>query len=126
MKIKGISWLGIGTDAFDETCAFFTQTLDIPVVISNPRGVAMLRLPDGQLLEIFGPGTTGRALTAPPVVAFEVDDVGAAQAELIAKGVEVIGDIGSWNGFEWLYFRGPDDRVYSLKKTPPRGWEAMA
>jgi hypothetical protein len=31
-----------------------------------------------------------------------------------------------WNGFEWLYFRSPDGHLFSVKKTPPPGWEAGA
>jgi hypothetical protein len=87
--------------------------------------VALLHAGDA-VVEIFGPGTRGQALTAPPVVAFEVDDVHAARAELLAKDVELIGDIGSWNGFEWLYFRGPDGHVFAVKKTPPPGWADTA
>lgn len=126
MRVTGISWVGVGTDSFDASLSFFTDILGLTPKIVDPRGVAMLRVGDRQLLELFGPGTGGRALTSPPVLAFEVDDVPAAQAELIAMGVETIGDIGAWNGFEWLYFRGPDSHVYALKKTPNDGWEDTA
>jgi len=81
----------------------------------------MLAVGDDQMIELFGPGTGGRAPTNPPVVAFEVDDVAAAREELMGRKVATIGDIGRWNGFEWLYFRGPDDHVYVVKKTPPPG-----
>jgi hypothetical protein len=78
-------------------------------------------------VEIFGEGSTrGQALTSPPAVAFEVEDVYAARAELLSKGVELIGDIGSWNGFEWVYFRGPENYVFAVKKTPAPGWEKTA
>lgn len=126
MQVKGISWIGVGTDTFQPTLDFFTTVMGLEPKIVDPRGVAMLTVGDGQILELFGPGTGGRALTSPPVIAFEVDDVSAAHAELITKGVEVIGDVGAWNGFEWLYFRGPDDHIYAVKKTPPPGWEDTA
>ena len=126
MKIRRISWVGVGTNSFDASLSFFTDILGLSPKIVDPRGVAMLQVGDGQLVELFGPGTGGRVLTSPPVVAFEVDDVFAAKAELIAKSVEIIGDIGTWNGFEWLYFRGPDGHVYALKKTPADGWEDTA
>lgn len=123
MQIKGLSWVGVGTDSFRATVEFFTEVLGLKIALSDPRGVAMLHLGDGQVLEIFGPGTSGRDRTAQPVVAFEVDDVIAAKEELLAHDVELIGDVGSWNGFEWLYFRGPDSHVYAIKKTPPAGWD---
>jgi catechol 2,3-dioxygenase-like lactoylglutathione lyase family enzyme len=126
MKVKRISWVGIGTDSFDETLTFFTEMLGLTAKIVDPHGVAMLGVGDDQLLELFGPGTQGRALTVPPVVAFEVDDVAAAHDELSTRNIELIGDIGRWNGFEWFYFRGPDDHIYAIKKTPPPGWETTA
>jgi len=88
--------------------------------------VAMLQVREGQVLEIFGPGTAGHAITDPPVMAFEVEDVAEARAELLANGVELLGDIGSWNGFAWLYFGGPGGHVSAIKKTPPHGWEMAA
>ena len=126
MKIKGISWLGVGTEDFVGTLAFFTETLGLETAIVDEGGVALLRAGESQIVEIFGSGTRGKALTSPPAIAFEVDDVAAARDELVSKGVEIIGDIGSWNGFEWLYFRGPDGNIFSIKKTPPAGWEATA
>jgi hypothetical protein len=88
----------------------------------DEKGVAILHAGDSQV-EIFGPGTSGRARTSPPVPAFEVEDVDAARAELLAAGVELIGDVGRWNGFEWQYFRGPDGHVLSVKRTPSAGWD---
>jgi hypothetical protein len=95
--------------------------LEPPVV--DDKGVAIPHAGDSQV-EIFGPGTGGRTLTSPPVPAFEVEDVEdveAAREELLVAGVELLGDIGRWNGFEWQYFRGPDGHVFSVKKTPAAG-----
>ena len=123
MKVTGISWLGVGTGDFAGTLSFFTEVLGLETAIVDDRGVALLKAGEKQIVEIFGEGTRGRELTSPPAVAFEVEDVAAARDELTAKGVEVIGEIGAWNGFEWLYFRGPDGHVYAVKKTPAPGWE---
>lgn len=126
MRVKGYSWAGVGTDDFEETLTFFTSVLGLRSIVVDERGVAILEVADGQLLEIFGPGTRGKDLTSPPVIAFEVDDVAAAREELLSKNVEMIGDVGSWNGFEWFYFRAPGGRLFSIKKTPPSGWEKTA
>ena len=126
MKVKGYSWVGVGTDNFDDTVAFFSKVMGLSTVVLDERGVAILKVADGQVLEVFGPGTQGRELTSPPVVAFEVDDVAAARDELLRNGVEVLGAIGSWNGFEWLKFRGPGGHIFALQKTPPTGWEETA
>ncbi|QNM82288.1 VOC family protein [Sphingomonas sabuli] len=123
ITVKGISWVGIGTGSFDETVAFFTKVLGLEVaLIQDP--VAMLHAGPGAVVEIFGPGSSrGRPLNSPPSVAFEVEDVSAARDALVAAGVELIGEIGTWNGFEWLYFRGPEDYIFSVKTTPEAGWE---
>ena len=127
MKVTGLSWVGVGTDDFARTLDFFTDVLGLRTAVADhARGVALLHAGEGHVVEIFGPGTRGRSLTSPPVVAFEVEDVQAARAELLAAGVELIGDIGAWNGFEWLYFRSPDAQVFAVKKTPPPGWEQTA
>lgn len=123
MNVKGYSWLGVGTDSFDETLTFFSEVMGLSKVVVDERGVAILKVSEGQVLEVFGPGTEGRKLTSPPVIAFEVDDVSAARDELLRHGVDVLGEIGSWNGFEWLKFRGPEGHVFALQKTAPAGWE---
>jgi len=125
MRVTGISWLGVGTKDFETTLAFFTDVLGLEIAAAGGK-VALLRAGPAQTVEIFGEGTRGKALTVPPVAAFEVADVEAARRELEAKGVELVGEIGRWNGFEWLYFRGPDRHVYAVKRTPPAGWEATA
>ena len=121
MKVKGISWVGIGTGSFDESLAFFTDVLGLETAVVE-KPVAMLRAGPNQIVEIFGEGSTrGRALNSPPAIAFEVDDVVAARDELLAKGVELVGEPGSWNGHEWLYFRGPEGYMFVIKRTPEEG-----
>jgi glyoxalase/bleomycin resistance protein/dioxygenase superfamily protein len=44
----------------------------------------------------------------------EVDDVHEARAELVAAGVEVVGEIERDSAWEWLSFRGPDGNLYEL------------
>lgn len=123
MQVKGYSWLGVGTDAFDDTLSFFSRVMGLSPIVVDERGVAILKVAPGQVLEIFGPGTEGRKLSSPPIIAFEVEDVAAARDELVQHGVEILGEVGSWNGFEWLKFRGPDGHIFALQKTPPSGWE---
>jgi len=122
VNVKGYSWVGVGTDDFDATLSFFSTIMGLRPVVVEERGVAILSVSDGQVLEVFGPGTRGRELTSPPVVAFEVEDVAAAREELLLHGVGIVGDVGSWNGFEWLKFRGPDGHIFAVQKTPT-GWE---
>ena len=124
MQIKSISWVGIAVPDFPAAMEFFTSVLGLSTAAQDERGVAMLRVGEDQLVELFGPGTGGYANTTSAVAAFEVDDVAAARQELVAAQVEVLTEIGSWNGFEWFYFRGPGTHTFAIKRTPPEGWEA--
>lgn len=118
MKVKGISWLGIGTNAYADSLRFFTEVLGLePTVTVEDQ--AILKVGDNQLLELFGREGRGKGLTlAAPVPAFEVDDLAAARAELVARGVELVGEPGSWDGFEWQYFRSPDKHLLAIQKRP--------
>jgi len=118
IRVKGLSWVGIGTDRYDETFRFFTEVFDLSVVEQADRQ-AILRVADGQQLEIFGRDGPGKSLNSPPTIAFEVEDVAGAREALVRGGAELIGDISSWNGHEWLYFRSPDGHIFEIKKTPP-------
>ena len=119
IKAKGIGWAGVGTDRFDETMELFRNVLGMEVEAEGDRQV-ILRMPNGDQLEIFGRDGRGKSRNSPPTVAFEVDDVAAARDALAAAGVEIVGEIGSWNGHEWLYFRSPDGFLFEVKKTPQR------
>jgi catechol 2,3-dioxygenase-like lactoylglutathione lyase family enzyme len=123
MKVKGLSWVGVGTDNYEEAFRFFTEVMGLEVAVTADRQ-AILHVGEGQQLEIFGRDGPGKTLNSPPTIAFEVDDVAAAREELLAAGIELIGEIGRWNGFEWQYFRTADGHTFEVKKTPPSGWQA--
>jgi catechol 2,3-dioxygenase-like lactoylglutathione lyase family enzyme len=117
IKAKGIVWVGIGTDRYAENMRLFTQVLGLEVEAEGDQQ-AILRTADGDQVELFGKDGRGKSQNSPPTVAFEVDDVAEARDALLAAGIEVVGEIGSWNGHEWLYFRSPDGYLLEVKKTP--------
>ena len=93
MKVKGYAWAGLATDDFDRTFSFFTKVLGLPVEVKLDD-LAILTVGPGQQLEIFGGDQPGKRLTQNPVIAFEVDDMETARSELLAAGVELIGEVG--------------------------------
>ncbi len=115
--IKGFSWVGVGTDNYERTLAFFTDTMGLAIEVEGDCQ-AILRVASGQQLEIFGKEGRGKSLNAVPTIAFEVDDVAAAAVALQAGGAELVGEIGRWNGHEWLYFRTPDGHLFEVKSSP--------
>jgi catechol 2,3-dioxygenase-like lactoylglutathione lyase family enzyme len=117
VKVKSLSWVGVATDDFDRSMRFFRDLLGLEVWVQG-ESQAILTTESGQQLEIFGRGEREKQLTASPVVAFEVEDTEAARDELREAGIELIGEVGSWNGFSWQYFRSPDGHIFEIKSSP--------
>lgn len=116
MKIRGYSWAGAPTSDFDRTCRFFKEVLGLEVlVIKDERRIGIFKLPTGQLFEVFGPGNQYQKLMNSPAIAFDVDDIEGARAELESKGVKFVSEIerGS-HGDAWTFFEGPDGYLYQL------------
>ena len=118
IRVKGFSWVGVGADDYQTSLRFFTEVLGLTVEESG-EDQAILRVAPGQQLEIFGRDGHGKELNTPPTIAFEVDDVAEAARLLVAGGAELIGEMGSWNGHEWQYFRTPDGHLFEIKRSPP-------
>ena len=92
-------------------------------------GWAGFQLGSGErdLLEIYGSTFADQRLFPAhvdgPIVAFAIDDLLAARAELEAAGTEIIGEV-VWasqedprlEGWGWLFFRAPDGNVYVLQQ----------
>ena len=114
MRVSGLVYVGIRTDAFEETVAFFRNVLGLDVV-GLDRDLAKGVMPDSSELEIFGPSDTDHPhFTTGPVPEFLVDDLPAALDELRAAGVEILGEPHVEGGEGWLQFRAPDGNVYGL------------
>jgi catechol 2,3-dioxygenase-like lactoylglutathione lyase family enzyme len=116
MNIRGYSWAGAPTSDFERTCRFFREALGLEVlVIDDERMIGIFKLTTGQLFEIFGPGNRYQKLMNSPAIAFDVDDIDRAHAELEAKGVKFVSEIerGS-HGDAWTFFEGPDGYLYQL------------
>ena len=118
MDVRGIGWLGMRTERFDETVAFFERTLGLERDHEDPTMV-VFRLPNGDTIEVFGPrDEEHRHFTTGPVVGFVVDDIEAGVRDLEAAGIEMLSPIEEGGGYKWAHFRGPDGNVYELSRTP--------
>lgn len=116
MNIRGYSWAGTATSDFEQTCHFFSEVLNLEVLmIDYKRMIGIFKLPSGQLFEVFGPGNPYQKLMHGPAIAFDVDDIDMSRAELESKGVKFVSEIerGS-QGDAWTLFEGPDGFIYQL------------
>jgi catechol 2,3-dioxygenase-like lactoylglutathione lyase family enzyme len=131
MNIQRICFLGTRTRNFDATADFFRDVLGLNLAHAEP-GWSVFQLPSGRsdFVEVFGPEHDDASVFPAEVhdgiiVAFAVDDLVDARAELAAAKVELIGDLvwaselfadASMEGFGWFFFRGPDKNVYAMQQ----------
>jgi len=131
MNVKRICFVGTRTPNFDATSRFFRDVLGLGVGHAEP-GWSVFQLPSGRrdFVEVFGREHDNARLFPAEVregivVAFAVDDIAAARAELAAAEVELIGGLvwaseqfgdSSMEGFGWFFFRGPDRNVYVMQQ----------
>jgi catechol 2,3-dioxygenase-like lactoylglutathione lyase family enzyme len=115
MRVHGLAWLGTRTQNYEESVGFFRDVLGLEL-LSEQGDFAVLALPDGSQVEVFGPASDfNRQFTTGPVAGFQVDDVHEATEALRAAGAEIVQEPGK---NYWAHFRGPDGYVYSVVADP--------
>src|SRR3954447_17731243 len=124
MEVKGIRWLGVGTERIAEMRSFATEVLGLRVAGEDRDDFVELAMADGTKLELFGSAASadGACLfgSSPVVAGFLVDDIEAARDELArTPGVELLGELRVVEGgYSWQHFRAPDGHVYELTADP--------
>jgi hypothetical protein len=124
VEVKGIRWLGVGTEQVALMRSFATEVLGLRIVGEDSEHFVELAMGDGAKLELFGPAARADSpwLFEPnPVVAgFLVDDIEAARGELArTPNVELLGELQVLpGGYAWQHFRAPDGHVYELTADP--------
>jgi hypothetical protein len=124
VEVKGIRWLGVGTERVSAMRSFAIEVLGLRVDGEDTDQFVELAMADGAKLELFGSAARAESpwlFESNPVVAgFLVDDIEAARDELArTPNVELLGDVQRLpNGYAWQHFRAPDGHVYELTTDP--------
>jgi catechol 2,3-dioxygenase-like lactoylglutathione lyase family enzyme len=116
MHVLGFTWAGVRTADLKSAALFFADVLGLST-LHEGKGMVQFEMPSGQLFEVFGSESRYYPLHACPVLAFQVDDVRAARAELESRGIEFVTDVEGNESEAWTYFRGPDGYLYELWQT---------
>jgi catechol 2,3-dioxygenase-like lactoylglutathione lyase family enzyme len=131
MRVTHVCFVGTRTEHYDETVSLFRDILGMPIGFEYP-GWSGFKLSTGNrdFVEVFSTADRDERVFpheagSGPLVAFAVDDLTSARDELVAAGVELLGDI-VWAdvlfenpasaGFGWCFFKGPDGNVYVLQQ----------
>jgi len=117
MEVRNVRWVGIRTDRYDEMVGFLREVLGLRTNFEEATRVEF-ETSEGDEIQVMAPGDPyydffGEHATG-PVPLFEVDDVGAAQQELEAAGIEIVGPPGRDSRWEWIHVRAPDGNLYEL------------
>lgn len=121
MKVKGLVWLGLRTAQFEETVKLFRDVMGMETIRTEPE-IAGFKLTNNTQVEIYRPEEDFHSFfTSGPVVAFLVDNVDEARAEMEAAGIEFIGPIQRAGSTSWNHFKAPDGTVFEIMS---RGNEA--
>jgi catechol 2,3-dioxygenase-like lactoylglutathione lyase family enzyme len=124
MQVKGIRWVGVGTERVARMRSFAIEVLGLKVVGQDSEDFVELAMGDGAKLELFGRAAVSDApwlFESNPVVAgFLVGDIEAARDELArTPDVELLGELHVMpDGYAWQHFRAPDGHVYELTADP--------
>ncbi len=113
MRVLSLLWVGTRTTEYTATVAFFQDVLGLRVH-SSETDFAVLDVPDGATVEIFGPASQYNQHITHPVAGFLVSDLDDAVRELQAAGVEIVLPIQGGGTRFWMHFRAPDGFVYGL------------
>ena len=124
MEVKGIRWVGVGTDRVSRMRSFAIDVLGLRLAGEDSEDFVVLAMGDGTKLELFGSSEVADGpwlFESNPVVAgFLVDDIEAARDELArTPDVELLGELRVMpDGYAWQHFRAPDGNVYELTADP--------
>lgn len=109
-------WIGVVSDDLEAQRGFYRDVLGLQEVEAGESWIEFdmganrvfeLIARDPNLPQYVTPGT---------VIGFEVDDVQAAAAELVARGVEQVSEIegGPDSGQYWCYFRDGEGNLFEI------------
>lgn len=122
MQVRRIGYLGVRTDRMPEMTAFFRDVLGFQAV-GEQETVTFSRLPTGEFdyAEVFSTEHDDERMIRNGVdfqIAFIVDDIDEARAEIEAAGIEILGDVVRGKNVSWFFLRAPDGRVYCIEQAP--------
>lgn len=121
VRVRGISWVGVKTDSYQQMRDFFAGVAGL-AVDHEQTDFTVFRFPNGDKLEVFGPKAMdppGQFATEKVVASLLVDDIDGAIDDLERAGVELMGTKqAGGDGYFWQHFRAPDGKVFELVCDP--------
>lgn len=112
--VQSLGFLGVRTEAFDETVALYRDVLRMSPILVEPDA-AWFRAANGTQVHVYGPTNDDHDFfDSGPVVGLVVDDFDATRRAMIDAGIKFIGEPQRDGGSAWNHYRGPDGNVYEI------------
>lgn len=131
MRVKRIGYVGLRTDDVGAMTSFFRDVIGLEAA-GEGETVTFQRLPTHRrdFVEVYAQEHRDARLIPDGVdlvIAFVVDDIREAMAEMQAAGLEIVGE-PVWAAeafgdptlgeFAWFFVRAPDGRVFAIEQVP--------
>ena len=131
MRVKRIGYIGTRTSDVEGMTWFLRSVLGLEAA-GETETVTFQHLPTHRrdLVEVYAPEHRDIRLIpddADFVIAFVVEDIREAMAEVRAAGLELVNepvwaaeafDDPAYGEFAWFWVRAPDGRVYAIQQVP--------
>jgi catechol 2,3-dioxygenase-like lactoylglutathione lyase family enzyme len=112
VTVRTIRWLGVSVDDAPRAGRFLSEVLGMRVCF-DAEDTIELETAEGDRVQLFAPGHPYHERAQRPLPLLEVDDAGAARAEIAAASVGV-GALESDSAWEWFDVFGPEGLVFAL------------
>ncbi len=120
---EGITWVATCTERFDETLAFFRDTLGLEFTDQGTATVdtqfaryAKCSVGEGVEFEILESTAASLGRFPGPIVSFTVDDLDEALKNVTLHGGEVVAGPIESDPWRWVYVRAPDGSAYQMQE----------
>ena len=113
-------WIGVVVDDLDGQGRFWGDLLGVPESGRGPDYI-QFDLPGGRTFEVLLRSDEAQYDRRRFQVGFVVEDIEAARAELVRRGVEPITEILGGDDARWAYFRDPEGNVFEITQRPAEG-----
>jgi catechol 2,3-dioxygenase-like lactoylglutathione lyase family enzyme len=120
MNVEQVDFVSVLTQDIARARQFYGETLGLPIETEGENDIEFTL---GQVtLDVFDPASAGQPFAPSPAgIAIRVPDVGAARAELAAKGVRFDGEIVDTGVCHFAFFKDPDGNALMLhRRYAPR------
>ena len=124
LRLDRLGQIAVPVRDLERAVAFYRDALGAPFLFSAPPGLAFFRLGDLSLMLSTPEGGAELGGPSPTVLYFQVEDVQAAHAALLERGVSFIDEphvVHRAPDFElWMaFFRDPDENMLAVMARKP-------